>query len=169
MASICITVGLVTPTSPSAETTSSLRDSSEKFWATLWLPPGADSPGCYASPLNRFAAIIRGQALTTALGLMRIVLTREMDLLAEAPLLGLPAPALTMRTDCLNSTPERCISSKLNVHVGGLHLERQQGMETRNCCALLHPKLLPLVEKCLLNDALNNQGGILEIRKARSR
>jgi len=42
-------------------------------------------------------------------------------------------------------------------------------METKNACAVLHPKLLPLLEKCLLNDSLNKQGGVLEIKKPKSR
>ena len=42
-------------------------------------------------------------------------------------------------------------------------------METKNSCAVLHPALLPLVERCLLNDSLNSQGGMLEIKKPKSR
>ncbi len=42
-------------------------------------------------------------------------------------------------------------------------------METKNSCAVVHPKILPFLEKCLLKDSLNNQGGILEIKKPRSR
>ena len=41
--------------------------------------------------------------------------------------------------------------------------------ETRNTCAMIHPALLPFVEQCLSNDALNTQGGILEVTKPRGR
>lgn len=41
--------------------------------------------------------------------------------------------------------------------------------ETRNSCAMIHPALLPFVRECLLNDALNTQGGVLEIKRPRTR
>ena len=41
--------------------------------------------------------------------------------------------------------------------------------ETRNSCAMIHPDLLPFVKECLLNDALNTQGGVLEIKRPRTR
>ncbi len=41
--------------------------------------------------------------------------------------------------------------------------------ETRNSCAMIHPALLPFVKECLLNDALNTQGGVLEIKRPRTR
>ena len=41
--------------------------------------------------------------------------------------------------------------------------------ETRNACAKIHPQLLPFVEQCLAHDALNTEGGILEVMKPRSR
>lgn len=53
MVSICMTVGLVTPTSARAETTSALRDISEKLCAILWLPLGTDKPGCCVSIAQR--------------------------------------------------------------------------------------------------------------------
>ena len=41
--------------------------------------------------------------------------------------------------------------------------------ETRNSCAMIHPALLPFIKECLASDALNTQGGVLEIKKPRPR
>ena len=41
--------------------------------------------------------------------------------------------------------------------------------ETRNSCAMIHPSLLPFVKECLANDALNTQGGTLEVKRPRAR
>lgn len=51
---------------------------------------------------------------------------------------------------------------------GVLHMEGAN-TETRNSCAMIHPALLPFVKECLLNDALNTQGGVLEIKRPRTR
>ena len=40
---------------------------------------------------------------------------------------------------------------------------------TRDSCARIHPALLPFLEQCLTNKELNAQGGILEIKRPKSR
>lgn len=40
---------------------------------------------------------------------------------------------------------------------------------TRNACTMIHPKLMPFVEHCLANTALNTQGGILEVSNPKTR
>lgn len=181
MASICMTVGLVTPTSARADTTSSLRDISENLCSNLSLPAGTEKPGCCHNHYPSHVAKQQQQPrLAMALGLMRMVLTLLMALLELRAFL-LPLPAPTTRTNLrANSSVERCIPLSSSSPRGwalfrilvtcscGSRME-EANMETKNSCAVIHPRLRPLLERCLLNDSLNKQGGILEIKKPRSR
>ena len=40
---------------------------------------------------------------------------------------------------------------------------------TKDSCARMHPVLLPFLEQCLLRKELNAQGGVLEIKRPKSR
>ena len=40
---------------------------------------------------------------------------------------------------------------------------------TKDSCCRIHPVLLPFLEQCLLSQDLNSQGGVLEIKRPKSR
>lgn len=92
-------------------------------------------------------------------------------------------------TACSHVMESLILVAKKQVHVGELYLEKNIGWaligitqlaaaspvmegdnsETRNSCAMIHPSLLPFVKECLANDALNTQGGTLEIKRPKAR
>ena len=48
-------------------------------------------------------------------------------------------------------------------------MEMETSETTKNSCAMLHPRLLPLVNQCLHSDSINTQGNIIEIKWPKSR
>ena len=143
----------------------------------------------YVHVMTQPLSILCMRALTFAVALMIIESTLLIGRFTTGCARGIRAdlnlvePDLGCSFTLIAHSTERLIPT---LHMGVLHLERDTvriiwnrtpeclhmegaSTETRNSCAMIHPALLPFVKECLLNDALNTQGGVLEIKRPRTR